>query len=60
LRFGAAIKLEEMQQVADIIETAKRAQPTELLFGKAGLDDAFGDDCREFKPLPGPPMSQKL
>lgn len=47
-----AIKREAMEQVADIIEMAKRAESTELLAVKAGLDAAFGDDWRQFKPLP--------
>jgi hypothetical protein len=55
----AAIKMQEMEQVADIIEMAKQAEPTELLALKAGLDAAFGDRWREFKPLPRPLMSQK-
>ena len=56
----AAIKREEMQQVADIIEMAKRAQATELLAVKAGLDAAFGDAWRGFKSSPQPSMSEKV
>lgn len=46
----AALKSEKMLQVWDIIRMAQQAKPTELLAIKAGLDAAFGDDWRDFKP----------
>jgi len=42
--------LKKMLEVADIILIAQRAKPAELLAIKAGLDAAFGDDWRDFKP----------
>lgn len=44
------LKIEQMMQVIDIIRMAQRAKRTELLTIKAGLDAAFGDDWRNFKP----------
>ena len=55
----AAIKLEEMQQVADIIEIAQRAGRRELMSIKAGLDATFGDDWRDFKPQRAVPCEQQ-
>ncbi len=46
----AALKIQKMLQVADIIKIAQQAKPTELLAIKAGLDAAFGDDWKDFKP----------
>lgn len=56
----AAIKTEEMQQVADIILMAQAAKPTELLAVKAGLDKAFGDAWRRFNLVKGLPLSRKI
>jgi len=55
----AAIMIEEMQQVADIILMAQAAKPTELLAVKAGLDMAFGDAWGRFNPVKGLPPSRK-
>jgi len=45
------LKIQEMLQVWDIILIAQRAKPTELLSIKAGLDEAFEDDWRDFRPI---------
>ncbi len=49
----AALKIEKMLQVAEIILMAQRAKPNELLAVKAGLDAAFGDDWKRFDPVTG-------
>ena len=47
------LKIQKMLQVADIIQMAQKAKPTELLAIKAGLDAAFGDDWKHFDPVTG-------
>ena len=44
------LKTKQMLKVIDIIQMAQRAGRRELLSIKAGLDAAFGDDWRDFKP----------
>ena len=55
----AAIMIEEMQRVADIILMAQAARPTELLAVKAGLDKVFADAWRRFDPVKGLSPSRK-
>jgi hypothetical protein len=44
------LKIQHMMQVIDIIRMAQRAKRGELASIKAGLDAAFGDDWKNFKP----------
>jgi hypothetical protein len=44
------LTVDRMLQVIDIIRMAQRAKRGELVSIKAGLDAAFGDDWKNFKP----------